>query len=352
MTNMSEDMIQKVITEKSRDTWWQDSERKVVDKYGKIFNPKNLDKLTKEDFKSFLLFRNNLHWVGINRQSNIISSDMEKLTRYLKELLNEDIPIQERLEKLLDRNNSLYIKGLGRAVLTPILLVVYPKKYGVWNSKSEEALKMLNIFPDFKSKDSFSTRYLKVNDVLTELASRYQISLWNLDGVFGEIVDRSPFGRFETKSEEEVIEEEAEEHGITDVAAFGMEKHLEDFIIDNWDKTVFGKQYMLLEKEGDIESQQYQTTVGPIDILAKSRDDSEYLIIELKKGRTSDAVVGQILRYISWVKENLANGKSVKGVVIVLESDEKLKYSLKGLSNISLYTYEVNFKLNRKDVNS
>jgi hypothetical protein len=346
---MNEDLIEKIIMEKSHDRWWQDAERRVLTRYGKVFSPKNLDALTKEDFKSFLLIKNNLHWEGIHRQGNIITSDMKRLKMYLKELLDENTPIKERLETLFDKTNPLYIKGLGKAVLTPILLVVYPEKYGVWNSRSEEALKKLHKFPNFKAKDSFASRYLRVNTVLTDLAAQYHINLWHLDGVLGEI---SGFGPFSVKSDEEVIEAEAEEYGITDVAAFGMEKHLEDFLIENWDKTTFGKQYMLLEKEGDIESQQYQTDVGPIDILVKSRDEKEYLVIELKRGRTSDAVVGQILRYMSWVRRHLANGKLVKGVVIVLEMDEKLKYSLMGLPDISLYTYEVNFKLHKKDVTS
>src|SRR5437879_6155128 len=128
MVSMNEDLIKKIIIEKSRDPWWQDSERKVIERYGKIFNPQNLDILTKEDFKSFLLIKNNLHWEGIHRQGNIITADMQKLKGFLKELLNEDTSIQQRLEKLFDKNNPLYIKGLGRAVVTPILLIVYPKK--------------------------------------------------------------------------------------------------------------------------------------------------------------------------------------------------------------------------------
>ena len=37
---------------------------------------------------------------------------------------------------------------------------------------------------------------------------------------------------------------------------------------------------------------------GPIDILAISKDKKTLLVVELKKGRVSDNVVGQIQRYI------------------------------------------------------
>jgi len=55
------DLIKDIIEKHKTDTWWQESERMVVGKYGKLFHPSNLNKLTKEEFKSFLLIKNNLH---------------------------------------------------------------------------------------------------------------------------------------------------------------------------------------------------------------------------------------------------------------------------------------------------
>ena len=43
-------------------------EDEVMKRYGYIFHPRNLDNLKKEDFKSFLLMKNNKHWEGIHRQ--------------------------------------------------------------------------------------------------------------------------------------------------------------------------------------------------------------------------------------------------------------------------------------------
>lgn len=347
---MAGDLIQQIISNKRNDSWWKESERKVINRYGPIFNPQNINNLTKEDFKSFLLIRNNLHWEGIHRQGNTITLDMKALKIYLRFLLNEKMSLKERLSSDFIDQGGYWVKGIGKAIMSAILLVVYPQKYGVWNSKSESALKKLNLFPRFLSKDSFADKYLKVNDALLDLAHKYNITLWQLDGVLGEMVGANAFGNIQ--SEEEVVEEEAREHGISDLVNFGMESHLEDFLIANWEKTIFGKNYELIYEENDLVSQQYQTSVGLIDILARARNEQSYLVIELKKGRSSDAVVGQILRYINWVKEHLANGKMVKGVIVVLDTDEKLVYSLKGLKEVSLYTYKVNFNLNKKEVNN
>jgi len=339
-----EDIIQKTIKEKSSQAWWRDSDKKVIGKYGKMFDPQNLDNLTKEDFKSFLLLKNNLHWEGIQRQGNIITADMQKLRNTLTVLLDENLPLRNRLAKILDKNESK-IKGLGRAVITPILLVVYPSKYGVWNSRSENALQKMNLFPRFSPKDEFPEKYIKVNEKLNELAAKYNISLWQLDGVLGEISGNGPFKAVDNGEGVAI-----EENEILDQTNFPMESHLEDFLIENWEKTIFGKEYDLIYDEGDLMSQQYQTEVGPIDILAVSKDKTNYLVVELKKGKPSDYVVGQILRYMSWIKKNLAQEKGVKGSIIVLETDNKLKYSLMNQQNIDLYTYKVDFHLSKEEI--
>lgn len=348
---MSQDLIQEVISQKRNESWWLESVKQVVGRYGQMFHPANLDRLTKEDFKSFLLFKNNLHWGAIHRQGNLVTADMPALIKFLKFVLDENIPIKERLKTNFTERGGYWIKGIGRAVITPILLVVYPTKYGVWNSRSENALRKLNLFPSFSPQDSFVSKYLKVNDVILDLSQKYNVTLWQLDGVLGEISGSGPFEAAPTE-EEKVAEEVRREHGVEDVTNFGMESHLEDFLIANWSKTIFGKGYELIYNEGDLISQQYQTGVGPIDILAKSKNGEEYLVIELKKGRTSDAVVGQLLRYIAWVRENVANGKAVKGAVVVLDVDDKLKYALKELKDITLYTYQVNFNLMKEDLSN
>ena len=92
--------------------------------------------------------------------------------------------------------------------------------------------------------------------------------------------------------------------------------------------------------------QQYPSDTGPIDILAISKDKKTLLVVELKKGRVSDNVVGQIQRYMGYVKSDLAEkNQDVKGVIIGLEDDLKLTRALSVTRNIDFYKYKVNFKL-------
>lgn len=140
------------------------------------------------------------------------------------------------------------------------------------------------------------------------------------------------------------------DENIEDPTSFALEKHLEDFLIYNWSQTELGKKYDLVTDEGVVVAQQYQSDTGPIDILAISKDAKEYLVVELKKGRTSDAVVGQTLRYMGFVKRDLATkGESVRGVVIALEDDLRLKNALSMVPNIDFYRYQIDFRLKIAD---
>ncbi len=88
----------------------------------------------------------------------------------------------------------------------------------------------------------------------------------------------------------------ASDPDIEDPSAFALEEHLEAFLVKNWDKTPLAKEFAIFEEEGEQVGQQYSTDAGIIDILAVSRDKKRILIIELKRGRVSDVVVGQVLR--------------------------------------------------------
>jgi len=133
---------------------------------------------------------------------------------------------------------------------------------------------------------------------------------------------------------------------VENPSEFAFEKHLEDFLMKNWKHTELGKKYDIYEDEGELVGEQYQTDTGPIDILAISKDKKTILVIELKKGRASDVVVGQIQRYMGYVKEELLEkGQEVKGLIIGLEADTRLRRALAVCNNIEFCRYQIDFKL-------
>jgi len=136
---------------------------------------------------------------------------------------------------------------------------------------------------------------------------------------------------------------------IEDPSAFALEKHLEDFLVENWSHTELGKHYDIYEEDGEKIGKQYPADSDYIDILAISKNKKELLVVELKKGRASYVVVGQIQNYMGYVKTELAEkDQKVRGVIIALEDDIRLQRALSVASNIDFYTYKINFKLEKK----
>lgn len=150
-----------------------------------------------------------------------------------------------------------------------------------------------------------------------------------------------------------VLGEPSEGETVPDPEAqfeFALESHLRDFIARNlatipiaWKKmTLFVDQ---LKRKG-IE---YPTNVGPIDILAVD-EKGDFVVFELKLSRGADRAMGQLLRYMGWVKSMLAGKREVHGVVVAKDIDEKLKYASLLVPNVSLLEYEVDFRLHPADL--
>ena len=137
------------------------------------------------------------------------------------------------------------------------------------------------------------------------------------------------------------------DESIEDPTSFAMESHLEEFLIKNWSLTDLGKHYEIYEVDGELVGRQFQTDTGPMDILAISKDKKTLLVVELKKGRASDAVVGQLLRYMGYVKnELLEEHQTVKGIIIALNDDQRLRRALTLLEGtVDFYRYDIKFEL-------
>jgi restriction system protein len=130
-----------------------------------------------------------------------------------------------------------------------------------------------------------------------------------------------------------------------DAVVSEKEKYLEDIIVSNFDTIFKGKMNIYEDTKGN-NGQQYATDIGLIDILAFEPTSNSFVVIEIKKGRSSDQVIGQILRYMGWIKKNLCkDGQAVKGLVICRDPDPKLFYALEMTNNIDVRYYSVSLKL-------
>ena len=127
-----------------------------------------------------------------------------------------------------------------------------------------------------------------------------------------------------------------------------LESHLEEFIVKKFDVLFPGWTiYDLTAPNNGNKSDKskpkgvrYRTDAGEIDILCTD-EDSNFVVIELKRNKAPDKVVSQVDRYIAWVEQNLAeSSQSVRGVVIAKSFNNHLHYSLSRRDEIELWVYD------------
>jgi hypothetical protein len=310
----------------------------VLARFQPIFDRTHIPNLTADEFRPFLYFDNNHHWTGLHRQVNRITDNMDALRKALLIVTDEGRPIAERLDEV-----GGAIVGLGKAIITAILTVAFPDKYGVWNATSQEALVQLDLWPTFRRGTSFGEQYTAINAILIRLAQSLGIDLWTLDAVFWQLIEPEE-APSSIKTEDTPAPQAVAERASVQ---FGLERHLHDFLFDNWNRTTVGKDWALYTVSGDPEAgYEFACAAGKIDLLAQHRREKKWLVIELKKNTTSDAAVGQVLRYMGWVRLNLAEPQDeIHGVIIAPAIDRSLAYAITPVGNLSAMSYEVDFRL-------
>jgi len=148
---------------------------------------------------------------------------------------------------------------------------------------------------------------------------------------------------------EEITEvfEKVPDEKINGIMEFPLEEYLENFIVRNWKNIDFGEELHLYMDDEGAPAQQYPTNEGFIDILALDKNNN-FVVIELKKGRSNQQVVGQILAYIAWVKNNLANNnQNVRGIIVAADGNNQLHDAVsmvKELVSVKYYRVAFNFE--------
>ena len=126
-----------------------------------------------------------------------------------------------------------------------------------------------------------------------------------------------------------------------------IERELEQWLVDHWSEVDFGANLVLYTEDGDAKAgHQYDTgEVGRIDLLCEDQDSLDLVVVELKRGRASDQVVGQLARYVGWVEAKLAKGRKVRGIILAPELDRKLHYAVRAIPGTQLLRYETKFEI-------
>jgi len=306
----------------------------ILDEYQSLFQSREVGSITEQEFREFLLYENNRHWTGLHRKRSMMTEDMDQLRDGLEILVDEEQDLASRVQAAKQK-----VDGMGKATISAILVTAYPNQYGVWNNRSEEALKQLDIWPDFGRGSDFGQRYERVNEVLLDLSTELDADFWDLDALLGYLIG------IEEDPRETVEETES-------TGEFVKEKHLQQYLVNHWDQIELSEEWEIYSDVDDPEAGvEFSTGIGRPDILLTHTSDSRVCVLELKKGSTSDRAVGQLLRYVGWVSDHLDDletvspDATVEGRLIVSNPSEKVEYAISVVPQLTLYEYNMEVTL-------
>lgn len=169
---------------------------------------------------------------------------------------------------------------------------------------------------------------------------RDRYRLWQSDTdpspAYGE--EGEPFRSDDEGADESTGPEEPGANG-----EFAFERDLRNYLVRNL--TALESGLTLYEEEG-IDGVEYPAGGRYIDILAVDKNGG-FVVVELKVSRGYDRTLGQIMRYMAWVKANLAGEKSVRGIIVAGEISSDLELAASLMQGIELVEYQISFGLRK-----
>lgn len=127
--------------------------------------------------------------------------------------------------------------------------------------------------------------------------------------------------------------------------AFAFERDLRNYLSKNLHVL---EQGLTLYQDEEFTGIEFPVGKRFIDLLATDRSGG-FVVVELKVSRGHERTIGQLLRYMGWVKKNLAGSKTVKGVIVANAITEDLRLAASQIGNVRLFEYGIEFTIKLVD---
>lgn len=151
-----------------------------------------------------------------------------------------------------------------------------------------------------------------------------------------------PEEKWSEETTQEITESEEPKSKIEMFRAF-EEKFLRRYLAENSDDLIEPDLELLKENEQVVEGG------GRPDLVFKDKDNN-FLVVEIKKGRGSRKVIGQLSEYRGQVMKKMAtDNQVVRGLIIAYEVKDRLKDAAYPYPEIKIQKY--NLKCNLEKVN-
>lgn len=139
----------------------------------KKWNPILKRKVTKNEIHNFFEESANL-WTLFELKKNWISEKSDDFNRYLSVLNDEKKSIFERYNLVCKKGEEENVFGIGRAITSSILNILYPGKCPVFNNASDKVLEYFGIHENKKHGESPAAKYTRFRLISSVLRDKYK----------------------------------------------------------------------------------------------------------------------------------------------------------------------------------
>jgi len=163
--------------------------------------------------------------------------------------------------------------------------------------------------------------------------------------------DPAPIHEFiegDVAREQEIIAAEEDDDDIGALPGsteFLLERDLQRYLAENLGCVEPGLR--LYEADG-VKGIEFEAGGGRrIDILAVDKEGA-LVVLELKVSKGYDRVVGQLLRYVNWIRINMAEPhQRVRGIIVCRSMSEDLRLACASINDVALYEYRLSVTVNK-----
>ena len=327
----------------------------IRQKFVDYFNKDKISSLSRDEYyqgrgKKAGCFTYELEWdtrrLGGVGGGSVYKFGYEKDFNKIKSLLLELLLFQDEINSFYENDGepkpkiaeivdlTKNIKGLksGRSLTGKFLRMYYPNTFIQIFNHQERFLK--HLIQDYRAEHIGLELFLRNNYLLLKIRAKLleklpepqQNTLNNFQ--FNKLL----YSTFPFVDDKETIIEDTEDESIEALEV----EHYQSLIHRNRNRLFPDYKYFDEEYQNEHNGHFYAQEAGTIDFLFLDQKNN-FVVIELKR-KSTDKTLGQILRYIGWVKENIAEAnQSVRGLILAESKDIYLDFALKVVNDIIEY---------------
>jgi len=259
-----------------------------------------------------------------------------------KNAYNKDGSISKELLDIVNLTKEINGFKTGRTVIPKLLSIYFPETFLPIFNDQDYYLSIL-LLNENKTEKTGLELYLENNYKLLKIKKR-------LEDLTNKIFESQEFTELLTQSfPKEKIKHESKlissNENLVEQPFEALEvQHYQSLIHRNFNRLFKNLKYFDEEEQIPKKGQYDTQSVGIIDFLAIDENEN-FVVIEIKRQAT-DKTLGQLLRYMGWVKEELCkSGQKVSGIIVSEQKDIYLDFALKVIPNVKFIKLSLSISL-------